>query len=192
LPAIDDRSGIQFALAQVLALIASDQIDHKRSGRILNGLFIASRNLQRELRPTSLRRGSSQSMSDETSSDSASVNLDSNPLVDELILDSDLGPIAPVAEAPAIKDVEEERSKHFAAMLDDLIHPKPEPASNPTSAILPTLQAVAEPQPYLPQPPRASNTKPRTCKVIQWKLHPKRSNPRQSTRALSTGASRSA
>ncbi len=104
MPAIDDRSGVQFALAQVLALIASDQLDHKRSGRLLHGLFIASRNLARDPHPATTR-GSSQSISDEDSSDSASVNLDANPLIEDLILDSDHGPIAPIAELAAPIDV---------------------------------------------------------------------------------------
>ncbi len=41
LPAIDDRAGVQFALAQILARIATDQLDHKRSGRLLTACFIA-------------------------------------------------------------------------------------------------------------------------------------------------------
>jgi hypothetical protein len=48
-------------------------------------------------------------------------------LVDELILDSELGTIAPIAELTAPIDVEEARRIRFAEMLDDLIHPKDTP-----------------------------------------------------------------
>ena len=41
LPAIDDRAGVQFALAQILARVATNQLDHKRSGRLLTACFIA-------------------------------------------------------------------------------------------------------------------------------------------------------
>ena len=157
LPAIDDRAGVQFALAQVLARVATDQLDHKRSGRLLNGLFIASRNLPREPRPTASRSSSRSARhsgsSSEDSSYSSSISNVGDNLVEDLILDEELGPIAPIAEAPAPKDVEEERRNHFAEMLDDLLHPKPDPTPDPNQqpatdnlqpATLPTLHAVAE------------------------------------------------
>ena len=116
LPPIDDRAGIQFALAQVLARIATDQLDHKRSGRLLHGLFIASRNLPRDPRPaarpasrTASRDSSrdssrsyvcrSPSSRDSSFPDDSNLN-DPDDLVEDIILDSDLGPIAPIAEIP--------------------------------------------------------------------------------------------
>ena len=51
MPDLDDRHGVQFALAQVLSLIATNQIDPKRAGRLLYGLQIVSSNLPREPPP---------------------------------------------------------------------------------------------------------------------------------------------
>ena len=103
LPAIDDRSGVQFALAQVLARISTNQLDYKRSGRLLHGLSVASRNLRRELRPASPAtrsdsRSSRHSSLDSASSTSAGNSNNPEDIVEDLILDSDLGPIAPIAE----------------------------------------------------------------------------------------------
>jgi len=107
LPAIDDRAGIQFALAQVLARVATDQLDHKRSGRLLHGLFVASRNLPRDPRPDSRTSSRNDSRSyvcrsprDSDSSSSAAQDNPPDDLVEDLILDPDLGPIAPIAEIP--------------------------------------------------------------------------------------------
>jgi hypothetical protein len=99
LPSIEDRSGVQFAIAQVLARIASNQLDHKRAGHLLHGLFIASHNLPREPRPASARCDSRSSR--HSRSDSSSDANESETCVEELIFDDDLGPIAPIAEIPA-------------------------------------------------------------------------------------------
>ena len=99
LPAIDDRPGIQFALAQVLARIATNQLDPKRSSQLLFGLLIASRNLPPHPRPNAAATRSD-SRSSPSSRDSAAADNSNHPedIVEELILDEDLGPIAPIAE----------------------------------------------------------------------------------------------
>jgi hypothetical protein len=138
LPAIDDRPGVQFALAQVLARIASNQLDHKRSGRLLNGLFIASRNLQREPRPDprsssrSSRHSSRSSSLDSASSVSADNSNNPEDIVEELVLDSDLGPIAPIAEAPTPEAIAKDRRSLLADYLTALFPPNPTPIPDPT------------------------------------------------------------
>jgi hypothetical protein len=183
LPAIDDRTGIQFALAQLLARIASNQLDHKRSGQLLNGLQIASRNLRRDPRPAaasrsdsrcdsrSSRHSSSRESSSFSSRESSSFSIcesdsPSGPnapdaLVEEIILDSDLGPIAPIAELPPPQDPEaaaeaaaEAHRSAFALFLEENCFPasaqqpatnnlqpttnNPEPARTPTHGPLTT------------------------------------------------------
>jgi len=134
LPPVQDRPGIQFALAQVLALIASNQLDHKRAWDLLFGLQVASRNLPRELSIAPASRGSRHAVRSysESDSDSTSNTNDSNILVEDIILDSDLGPIAPIAEAHTPKD----QHSLFAEMLDDLIHPAPDSNPDPAASAL--------------------------------------------------------
>ena len=125
MPDIDDRAGIQFALAQILSLIAINQLDPKRAGRLLYGLLIATSNLPREPRPTPTRRSSSHSESSSTQSSGSSCNSNlSGEVIEDLILDPDHGPIAPIAELTAPIDLEEARNKRFAQMLNDLTYPR--------------------------------------------------------------------
>ena len=139
LPAIDDRAGVQFALAQVLARVATDQLDHKRSGRLLHGLFIASRNLLHGPRSASISRtasrGSRHSRLDSAGSASAGNSNHPDDIVEELVRDSDLGPIAPIAELPPPQDpaaAAEDRRRSLASLLDDLFPPNPAPIPDPT------------------------------------------------------------
>ena len=44
LPLLEDRSSVQLAITQVLAALASNQIDNRRAGLLLYGLQIASQN----------------------------------------------------------------------------------------------------------------------------------------------------
>src|ERR1039458_10304933 len=76
MPQFDDRPGIQLALYNILARVASCDIDTKRAGLLLYGLQIASANLPRHAQ-----------------SDTAL-----QPQVDEVIYDHQLGELAPITE----------------------------------------------------------------------------------------------
>jgi len=112
MPLIDDREGIQFALAQILNFLTTGQLDPKRANPILYTLKLAIWNLH-ETRParTSARTDSQndslsyvcQSPSSRDSDSFPSAAQEDNPpddLVEDLILDPGLGPIAPIAEIP--------------------------------------------------------------------------------------------
>ena len=128
----------------VLARIATDQLDHKRSGRLLYGLFIASRNL---LPPTPPRRRPHRQPrlppSSLDSAGSAAADNSNHPddIVEELVRDSDLGPIAPIAELPRPTDpaaAAEDRRRSLASLLDNLFPPNPTPIPDPTHAGAPS------------------------------------------------------
>jgi hypothetical protein len=59
LPDLNDRSGIQLAIGQVLQRIASNDIDPRRAGLLLYGLQIASLNLPKPQSPSTLPSASS-------------------------------------------------------------------------------------------------------------------------------------
>ena len=152
LPSIDDRPGIQFAVAQVLARIATNQLDPKRSSQLLFGLLIASRNLPRDPRPAARSdsresapsrdsRESSSSSSRESVSADPNAN-DTNYFVEDIILDEDLGPIAPIAEIHP-PELPQARPSFLADLLRDLVQSVPEeqPASAPNSSLLPSRSA---------------------------------------------------
>jgi hypothetical protein len=89
LPHIEDHSGIHLALADVLARIADRTVDPKRAGLLLYGLNTASLNLRRMNAIT----------------DAANIAAGPNPhpsevnaVIQDLELDPDLGPLAPVTE----------------------------------------------------------------------------------------------
>jgi hypothetical protein len=75
LPALEDRTAIQLALGEVLARIASHDIDTKRAGLLLYGLQIALSSLPRQIIPERTPEP-----------------------IDELIHDETHGPLAPIAE----------------------------------------------------------------------------------------------
>jgi hypothetical protein len=82
-PLIEDRASIQIALNDIIARIATNAIDPRRAGLILYALQIASSNLPKEA-PLKSR--------------SAEEADDGTVAVDDLTLDPDLGPLAPIAE----------------------------------------------------------------------------------------------
>ena len=139
LPAIDDRAGVQFALAQVLARLTTDQLDPRRANPILYALKLAIWNL-REPRPAAARSDSRGSASSRDSASASSDNFNHpEDIVEELVRDSDLGPIAPIAELPPPQDPEaaaaaaaEDRRRSLASLLDDLFPPNPTPIPDPT------------------------------------------------------------
>ena len=154
LPSIDDRAGVQFALAQILNRIATNQLDSKRAGQLLYGLLIASSNLPRQPRPAAARsdtRDSASSRSyvcrDTSSASSRESDSPSGPnapddFVEDIILDEDLGPIAPIAEIHP-PELPQARPSFLADLLRDLVQSVPEeqPASAPNSSLLPSRSA---------------------------------------------------
>ena len=76
MPRIDDRSGIQLAIYNILARLASLDIDQKRAATLLYGLQIASSNLPRK--PQS--------------------SAETEPTVEDVTEDYQLGNLAPIAE----------------------------------------------------------------------------------------------
>ena len=82
LPPIDDRSGIQLAIHQVLARIATNEIDPKRAGLLLYGLQIASSNLTRQPQQPA-------------------AEAVAEPLVEEIVHNLHLGDLAPIQELPS-------------------------------------------------------------------------------------------
>jgi GTP cyclohydrolase II len=118
LPIIEDRTSALLVASQILCRIASNDLDPTRAGRLLYGLQVIACFLPGQPRPLSVTRNFSSSAPEDNAP---------GALVEDLILDSDLGPIAPIAELPAHKDHEESRRSLFVEMLDGLIHPAPEP-----------------------------------------------------------------
>src|SRR5712672_1733636 len=79
IPLPEDRSAIQHSIGQVLQRIAANDIDPRRAGLLLYGLQIASLNLPKPQRETSLATAIPET-------------------VEEITIDSELGVVAPRAE----------------------------------------------------------------------------------------------
>src|SRR5712672_3511511 len=79
LPLPEDRSAIQASIGEVLQRIAANDIDPRRAGLLLYGLQIASLNLPKPQRETSLATAIPET-------------------VEEITIDSELGVVAPRAE----------------------------------------------------------------------------------------------
>jgi hypothetical protein len=89
MPALEDRTGIQLAIHEVLQLLASNDLDPKRAGLLLYGLQIASSNLPRQT--------------------PKQIESQSDP-IEEVLFDETHGPIAPETEfqtAPGRKTLEQ-------------------------------------------------------------------------------------
>ena len=74
----EDRSAIQHTIGEVLARVASEQLDPRRAGLLLYGLQIASFNLPRQA--------------------ALKTPPERDAIVDEITMDPELGPLAPPAE----------------------------------------------------------------------------------------------
>jgi hypothetical protein len=120
LPLPEDRSAIQSSIGQVLQRIASNDIDPRRAGLLLYGLQIASLNLPKL--------------------QTAAKDEPETQTVKEITIDPELGTLAPRTEIPN----EEERLSTIGALLRKFERHAAEPASEPTAAILPTLQAAED------------------------------------------------
>jgi hypothetical protein len=134
LPVLEDRASIQLAISQVVARIASNDLDLKRARLLLFGLQIAIRALPREeSEPTRNRSGRY------TRTETADTALDT----DQIELDPHLGPLAPIADYKQ----PEERKSVFQRLLEDLKSRKSlDPAEqDPEETTIPTIHAAADP-----------------------------------------------
>jgi hypothetical protein len=135
MPLIDDREGIQFALAQILARLTTAQLDPRRANPILYALKLAIWNLH-EPRPAA------RTDSREPISADSNVN-DTDDLVEDLILDSDLGPIAPIAEIRP-PEPPQPRPTLLDRMIQEFGPINPDPPSL-SSRSAPSLSSRSEP-----------------------------------------------
>jgi hypothetical protein len=147
----EDRPAVQACLLEVMNRIANNSLDTKRAGLLLYGLQIASNNLPREPQPARAAPGK-----EAAPPEPACVR---ELPVEDITLDPDYGPLAPIAEIP---DPEADDPNRPSSMVEDLLQalldekecytreeaarppcthcgrpgpPKPEP--------IPTIQAVA-------------------------------------------------
>jgi hypothetical protein len=86
MPSLEDRASIQLALADILARVAANSLDSKRAGLLLYGIKLASYNLRR----MDAARPSTRAPEPHPSEVAA--------VIEDLELDPELGPLAPVAE----------------------------------------------------------------------------------------------
>jgi hypothetical protein len=152
----EDRPAVQACLLEVMNRIANNSLDTKRAGLLLYGLQIASNNLPREPRATR-----------SVPNQRTGANQETPPLephcvaelpVEDITLDPDYGPLAPIAEIPDPERDEDHTPSLIESFLQSLAEgreecdreeaarppcthcgrpgpPKPEP--------IPTIQAVA-------------------------------------------------
>jgi len=109
LPQPEDRSAIQSSIGEVLRRIAGNEIDSKRAGLLLYGLQIASINLPRAASPSRSNR-----------SRRYDEDIPEITLVEEIVIDPTLGPLAPRAEVFE----EQERLSVVGELLRDLVKGK--------------------------------------------------------------------
>jgi hypothetical protein len=95
----EDRPSVQLCLLEVMNRIASGAIEKKLAGILLYGLQIAANNLPRE--PSPARATSSKhSAHNREQAPTHEPNCAPERLVEELTLDPDHGPLAPITEMP--------------------------------------------------------------------------------------------
>ena len=142
LPLPEDRAAIQLSIGEVLRRIASNQIDPKRAGLLLYGLQIASLNLPRQPQ-------------------AAPANRNQAAIVEEIIMDEHLGPLAPEAEVPP-------RPKTVVeALLEELNRKEDEPEDEQELNEEPTRYDPIENR-FVPiEPPTTPAPEPTTLPKIQ-------------------------
>jgi hypothetical protein len=130
LPVLEDRASIQLAISQVVARIASNDLDLKRARLLLFGLQIAIRALPREeSEPARNHTGRY------TRSETADTALDT----DQIEIDPHLGPLAPIADYTP-----QEAPRGFAQrLLEELKERRTRAQEESTQETIPTIQAVA-------------------------------------------------
>ena len=149
----EDRPAVQLCLLEVMNRIACGAIDRKLAGILLYGLQIAANNLPPEPRPARAAPGKE------------AIPLEPGCVaehpVEDITLDPDYGPLAPIAEIP---DPEPERDPNRPSpMVEDFLKSMADekekyereeagrppcthcgrPGPPPKPAVVPTLQAVA-------------------------------------------------
>jgi hypothetical protein len=128
LPPLEDRAGIQHAIAVVLTRLAAGSLDPKRAGLLLYGLQIASLNLPKD--GTQNGTHASNQTSQHSSSPDSPIS-EPAAFVEEITHHPTLGILAPPTPIPLTA------AKSFAELLleefGDLTHsnPPPNPDSNP-------------------------------------------------------------
>jgi hypothetical protein len=163
LPAVEDRSSLQLALNFVLGRIASNDLDPKRAGLLLYGLQIAVCALPREPRSAASAAVCEYGHACVPSSGTHPNPNPANDFQDDIALDPELGPLAPIAELLPPKP-EDRPMSSVGRILDSMLRGgpfcplcnpdpilKPTPLGGPADpppfdlSTLPTIQAVAEP-----------------------------------------------
>ena len=150
LPSLEDRTAVQLALGEVLARIASHDIDTKRAGLLLYGLQIALSSLPRQApQPASARTPEP---------------------VDEVIEDEQNGPLAPIAEFQRAekdksleqilleqwhRDAKEELARHAAAASEEEASVEEASGAEPGAIHLHAVAAAPDP-PQIPLRPLTS------------------------------------
>ena len=93
----EDRPAVQLCLLEVMNRIANNSLDLKRGGLLLYGLQIASNNLPREPQPARPQRTTDNGQ--RTTAPPQPGCVAERP-VEDITLDPDYGPLAPIAEIP--------------------------------------------------------------------------------------------
>jgi hypothetical protein len=112
----EDRPSVQLCLLEVMNRIANNSLDLKRGGILLYGLQIASNNLPREPQPA--RRAPNQSAAANQYAEPLEPDCVPERRVQEITLDPELGPIAPIAEMP---DPDAPDPSRPSSMVEDLL-----------------------------------------------------------------------
>ena len=158
----EDRPAVQACLLEVMNRIANNSLDLKRGGLLLYGLQIASNNLPPEPRATRFQRTADNEQ--RTTAPPGPGCVAEHP-VEDITLDPDYGPLAPIAEMPEpatprdpnrpspmvedfLKSMADEKEKYEReeAGRPPCTHcgrPGPPPKPGPGPAVVPTIQAVA-------------------------------------------------
>jgi hypothetical protein len=174
IPLPEDRSAIQHTIGQVLQRIAANDIDPRRAGLLLYGLQIASLNLPKSQQSShSTARGRYPNRTPDPDP------IPQSQLVEEIVLDPELGPIAPRTELNEAKQYQ----SPVALLLKKMLEPNEEekaraadPATRPT--VIPTLQATAS-----LQPERSEGPGPLPLRVPN-RCHPRKSALSRSFRTV--------
>ena len=93
----EDRPAVQACLLEVMNRIANNSLDTKRAGLLLYGLQIASNNLPREPQPARAQRTTDNGQRTTALPQPGCV---AEHPVEDITLDPDYGPLAPIAEIP--------------------------------------------------------------------------------------------
>jgi hypothetical protein len=177
IPLPEDRSAIQHTIGQVLQRIAANDIDPRRAGLLLYGLQIASLNL-----PKSQQSRQSTARGRYTTRTPDPEPIRQSELVEEIVLDPELGPIAPRAELDEAKQYQSPVALLLLKMAQKTEEEKADPSTN---TVLPTLQATAT-TPSLAVAERSKEAKllpvPNTCHQCESVL----SRPPQATTEKTT------